>query len=152
MDVRSSKQAKDLADKGRGGCYRIIILHASTILATALCYLALVLFISAPDIYSFARSITILFCIYPLDFLYILIELLLLYHINCCSTGDPALAVNSGGNGPVSAEWLIPKAMYLKENELNVYNSSRWIVECQDYLNYKLCGRMVASQNNAVTR
>eukprot|EP01084_Bolivina_argentea_P153456 267572_1 len=66
--------------------------------------------------------------------------------------GDPALVVNGGGNGLVSAEWLIPKAMYLKENELDVYSNSRWIVECQDYLNYKLCGRMVASQNNAITR
>ncbi len=60
--------------------------------------------------------------------------------------------MNGGGNGLVSAEWPIPKAMYLKENELDVYSNSRWIVECQDYLNYKLCGRMVASQNNAITR
>ena len=29
------------------------------------------------------------------------------------ATGDEALRVNSGGNGPVSAEWMIPKVTSL---------------------------------------
>ena len=27
------------------------------------------------------------------------------------ATGDAALCINSNGNGPVSAEWMIPKAL-----------------------------------------
>src|SRR5262249_28669105 len=30
------------------------------------------------------------------------------------ATGDPALVVNGGGSGPISAEWMLPKALWLK--------------------------------------
>ena len=33
------------------------------------------------------------------------------------ATGDAALRVNGDGHGPVSAEWMIPKALRLAENE-----------------------------------
>lgn len=48
-----------------------------------------------------------------------------------CSTGDPALLVNGGGAGPVSAEWMIPKALWLKEEEPATYETARYICEYQ---------------------
>lgn len=47
------------------------------------------------------------------------------------STGDPALVVNGGGAGPVSAEWMIPKALWLKEEEPTTYEAARYICEYQ---------------------
>jgi ribulose kinase len=64
--------------------------------------------------------------------------------------GDDALRVN--GYGPVSAEWLAPKALWLLENEPKHFKQSRYVCEYQDYLNFKLTGRMVASLNNASIR
>ncbi len=64
--------------------------------------------------------------------------------------GDEALRVN--GYGPVSAEWLAPKALWLKENEPNLFDKATYICEFQDYLNHKLTGRMVGSLNNVSIR
>lgn len=64
----------------------------------------------------------------------------------------PSRRVNSGGKGPVSAEWMVPKALWLKRHEPDTYNKARWIVECIDYVNHRLTGRMCASQNNASIR
>lgn len=47
------------------------------------------------------------------------------------ATGDAALRVNGGGQGPVSAEWMIPKALWIKENEPDVFERARWICEYQ---------------------
>jgi ribulose-phosphate 3-epimerase len=66
--------------------------------------------------------------------------------------GDPALAVNSAGAGPVSAEWMIPKALWLKENEPEVYEAAQYVCEYQDFVNFHLTGRMCASVNNASVR
>src|SRR5262249_20245201 len=33
------------------------------------------------------------------------------------ASGDPALEVNSAGAGPVSAEWMVPKALWLHRHE-----------------------------------
>ncbi len=68
------------------------------------------------------------------------------------ATSDPALAVNSAGAGSVSAEWLIPKAMWLKQHDAARYTRATWVCEYQDYLNFKLTGRMAASLNNASIR
>ncbi|TQV68202.1 FGGY-family carbohydrate kinase [Denitrobaculum tricleocarpae] len=67
-------------------------------------------------------------------------------------TGDPALGVNSDGKGPVSAEWMIPKALWLKENEPANFERASTICEYQDYINFHLTGRRVASINNAAVR
>ncbi len=67
-------------------------------------------------------------------------------------SGDPALRVNSDGNGPVSAEWMIPKALWLKENEPANFERAATICEYQDYINFHLTGRRVASINNAAVR
>lgn len=45
--------------------------------------------------------------------------------------GDEALAVNSGGKGPVSAEWMVPKALWLKEEEPAVFEAAHRICEYQ---------------------
>ena len=68
------------------------------------------------------------------------------------ATGDPALRVNSGGAGPVSAEWMIPKALWLKDNEPEVFAAAAHICEYQDFLNFHLTGRMCASVTNASVR
>lgn len=67
-------------------------------------------------------------------------------------SGDPALRVNSDGKGPVSAEWMIPKALWLKENEPENFERAATICEYQDYINFHLTGRRVASINNAAVR
>ena len=68
------------------------------------------------------------------------------------STKDRALRVNSDGQGQVSAEWMIPKALWLKRHEREIYDKAATICEYQDYLNYHLTGRMVASVNNVSVR
>ncbi len=68
------------------------------------------------------------------------------------ATGDAALKVNSNGAGPVSAEWMIPKALWIARNEPEIFAKAATICEYQDYINYHLTGRMVASINNASAR
>jgi ribulose-phosphate 3-epimerase len=66
--------------------------------------------------------------------------------------GDPALAVNCGGEGPLSAEWMTPKSLWVRQNEPDVWKKANTICEYQDYLNYKLTETMVASSCNAASR
>ncbi|PRW57267.1 carbohydrate kinase [Chlorella sorokiniana] len=66
--------------------------------------------------------------------------------------GDEALAVNSAGAGPVSAEWMVPKALWLKENEGEVFERAAVICEYQDFINFHLTGRWCASVNNVSIR
>lgn len=68
------------------------------------------------------------------------------------ATGDPALALNGAGQGPVSAEWMIPKALWLKRNEPEIFDRAYRVCEYQDYLTYKLTGEWAASLNNAGLR
>ena len=68
------------------------------------------------------------------------------------ATGDPALAVNSAGQGPVSAEWMIPKALWLKRHEPEMFARAHRICEYQDYLTYHLTGEWAASLNNVGLR
>jgi ribulokinase len=65
-------------------------------------------------------------------------------------TGDPALKYN--GFGAVSAEWGLPKVMWLKEQEPDTYNSARYIGEAGDWLTKKLTGEWTASINMAATK
>ena len=68
------------------------------------------------------------------------------------ATGDEALAVNGAGQGPVSAEWMIPKALWLKRHEPENFDRAATICEYQDYMNLRLTGRRVASQSNVSLR
>ncbi|MAW82443.1 MAG: carbohydrate kinase [Parvularcula sp.] len=67
-------------------------------------------------------------------------------------TGDDALKINNGGHGPVSAEWMIPKSLWVKENQPALYDAAETVCEYQDYLNYRLTGIMTASANNTGVR
>ncbi|KAL6752078.1 hypothetical protein V8C86DRAFT_3105586 [Haematococcus lacustris] len=68
------------------------------------------------------------------------------------STRHPSLRVNSGGHGPVSAEWMIPKAMWIMRHEPHVWEKAATICEFQDFINLRLTGRLVASLNNVSVR
>lgn len=66
--------------------------------------------------------------------------------------GDPALEVNCGGQGPLSAEWMIPKALWIKQKEPKVWDQASYICEKQDYINYLLTGKLFMSGCNAAIR
>ena len=68
------------------------------------------------------------------------------------ATGDLALKVNSNGGGPVSAEWMIPKSLWIHQNEPEIFQNAETICEFQDYLNLHLTGKRVASINNVSVR
>lgn len=65
-------------------------------------------------------------------------------------SGHPALKYN--GYGAVSAEWLPCKALWLKENEPQVYNRAARICEFVDWVTYRLTGRWTASIDTAAIR
>lgn len=66
--------------------------------------------------------------------------------------GDPALKVNCDGAGPVSAEWMLPKALWLKEVQPDTWAAAASICECQDWLNFRCTGELVAAGCNVATR
>jgi ribulose-phosphate 3-epimerase len=67
------------------------------------------------------------------------------------AAGDPALSLHGGKT--LSAEWLTGKALWLRQNEFDtVWQHATTIGEYQDYLNFRLTGRMVASACNAAVR
>ncbi len=68
------------------------------------------------------------------------------------ATGDPALKVNGAGTGPVSAEWMVPKALWLKRHRPEAWARTAMVGEYQDYINLRLTGRWVASINNVSAR
>lgn len=61
----------------------------------------------------------------------------------------PALAFSGGAD---SAEWLVPKAMWLARNEPEVYRAARYIGESVDYLTLRLTGQWVGSRLNATCK
>ena len=66
------------------------------------------------------------------------------------ASGDPALKYN--GWGSVSPEWMPCKALWLKENEPEVYHNAYRVMEFTDWIMYKLTGEYVASINTATAR
>ncbi len=68
------------------------------------------------------------------------------------ATGDAALALNGAGHGPISAEWMIPKALWLKRHQAALYRQAATICEYQDFLMQRLTGRLVASLTNVAMR
>jgi ribulokinase len=67
-------------------------------------------------------------------------------------TRDTALQLNGAGAGPVSSEWMIPKALWLKRHERDLYDRAAAICEYQDFMVRRLTGRSVASLTNASIR
>lgn len=66
--------------------------------------------------------------------------------------GDPALLVNNAGEGPISAEWMLCKALWIKQSEPETWARAARICECQDWLQYKCTGRLSAGGCNVATR
>lgn len=56
----------------------------------------------------------------------------------------------SGGSDAV--EWLVPKAMWLKDHEPDVYASADVVAEQVDFLNHRLTGRWAGSRLNATCK
>lgn len=68
------------------------------------------------------------------------------------ASGDARLRLNSDGAGPVSAEWMIPKALWIKRHEPEIYEAATTLCEYQDYLTLRLTGERCASLNNVGLR
>ena len=62
-------------------------------------------------------------------------------------TGHEALKYN--GYGPVSAEWGLPKALWIKDEEPEVYKEAVLVCDCCDWLIHRLTGEWVSSVNIA---
>lgn len=66
------------------------------------------------------------------------------------ATGHPALRF---AGGQVSAEWLVPKTMWLKRHRADLWQQSGLrVVEAIDWLNFRLTGRWAAARCNAVCK
>lgn len=52
----------------------------------------------------------------------------------------------------MSAEWMVPKALWLAECEAATYRSAALICEYQDWINLRLTGRLVGAANNMAVR
>lgn len=62
----------------------------------------------------------------------------------------PVRAVNGGG--PVSAEWFAPKALWVKENEPDVWDKATRVCDSVDWAMFKLTGRRTGSINSGGVR
>lgn len=65
------------------------------------------------------------------------------------ATGDPVLKYVGGIESP---EWMLPKSLWLKENEPDVWKRAARIAECVDWLTFRLTGRWTASLNNVTCK
>jgi FGGY-family pentulose kinase len=64
-------------------------------------------------------------------------------------TGDPILRYVSGR---VSPEWMLPKALWLKRNEPEVFDRADRIVECIDWMMFHLTGEWTLSLNHVAVK
>jgi len=62
----------------------------------------------------------------------------------------PARKYNGGG--PVSAEWLPSKLLWLKEREPDTYREAKYLVDAPDWATFRLTGRVTANINTAAVR
>lgn len=65
------------------------------------------------------------------------------------ATHNPILKYAGGHESP---EWMIPKALWLKENMPDVFANADYIVECHNWMIFKLTEQWVTSQNNAICK
>ena len=66
------------------------------------------------------------------------------------ASGFPALKYNGFGN--VSAEWMPCKALWVKENEPEIYQRARYVGDFIDWLTLRLTGEWTGSINNTSLR
>lgn len=69
--------------------------------------------------------------------------------VRVTETKDPVLRYVSWQESP---EWMIPKALWLRENEPAVYEQADLIIECVDWLMFRLTGEWTASLNNVTAK
>jgi FGGY-family pentulose kinase len=69
--------------------------------------------------------------------------------VRVTETKDPVLQYVSWQESP---EWMIPKALWLRENEPAVYEQADLIIECVDWLMFRLTGNWTASLNNVTAK
>lgn len=62
----------------------------------------------------------------------------------------PARKYNGGG--PVSAEWLPSKLLWIKEREPETYREAKYFVDAPDWATFRLTGRLTANINTAAVR
>jgi FGGY-family pentulose kinase len=65
------------------------------------------------------------------------------------ATGDPVLRYVSGR---VSPEWMLPKALWIKRNEPDIYGRAARVVECTDWMMYRLIGDWTLSLNHVAVK
>ena len=64
-------------------------------------------------------------------------------------SNHPVLKRSQAG---VSAEWMIPKILWIKENQPEIFERTRFFMEQADYLTHKLSGEMSLSLNHITHR
>jgi FGGY-family pentulose kinase len=64
-------------------------------------------------------------------------------------TGDPILRYVSGR---VSPEWMLPKALWLKRNEPDVYRRAARVIECTDWMMHRLTGQWTLALNHVAVK
>jgi FGGY-family pentulose kinase len=65
------------------------------------------------------------------------------------ASNDPTLRYVSG---VVSPEWMLPKALWLKRHEPEVYARAGRVVECVDWMMHRLTGAWALSLNNVAVK
>jgi FGGY-family pentulose kinase len=65
------------------------------------------------------------------------------------ATGHPVLRYVSGR---VSPEWMLPKALWFKNHEPETYRRAGRIVECTDWMMYRLTGQWTLSLNHVAAK
>ncbi len=65
------------------------------------------------------------------------------------ATGHPVLRYVSGR---VSPEWMLPKALWLKRNEPEIYERASRVVECTDWMMFQLTGEWTLSLNHVAVK
>src|SRR3972149_12110988 len=53
---------------------------------------------------------------------------------------------------PLSPQWMLPKALWLKRHEPEVYARAHRLVEETDFVTYRLTGRWTASLDNVTAK
>ena len=69
--------------------------------------------------------------------------------VEISATKDPMLRWVSG---VLSPEWMLPKALWLKRHEADVYSRAGRIVECTDWFMHRLTGEWTLSLNNITVK
>jgi FGGY-family pentulose kinase len=65
------------------------------------------------------------------------------------ATGDPILRYVSGR---VSPEWMLPKALWLKRNEPETYHKAARILECTDWMMFRVTGNWTLALNHVAVK